>query len=216
MRSPLLIFWETACCTLPARWRSSGRSRRRAGELRHSTAKRTIDVVAHVNDVGLEVFDPQRDLQLFERWLRSPHVVRWWGNPDLQLKTLEQRSKETHALITADGRPVGYLCWQRPSREELEAAGLTDLSKDLVDIDILIGEPELLGRGVGPQALVLLLARLRGEGVGFAGVGTSISNRAAIRAYEKAGFRLFKDFSEPGSGPCRYLVAQLHGTAVTI
>jgi aminoglycoside 6'-N-acetyltransferase len=173
-------------------------------------------VVAHVNEVGLEVFDPQRDLQLLERWLRSPHVARWWGNPDLQLKTLEQRSEETHALITADGRPAGYLCWQRPSREELDAAGLTDLPKDLVDIDILIGEPELLGRGVGPQALVLLLAKLRGEGVGFAGVGTSISNRAAVRAYEKAGFRLFKDFSEPGSGPCRYLVAQLRGTAVTI
>jgi aminoglycoside 6'-N-acetyltransferase len=160
-------------------------------------------------EVGLEALDPQRDLQLLERWLRSPHVVRWWGTPELHLAALGQRSRDSHAVITADGSPVGYLCWQRPSPEELEAAGLTDLPEDLVDIDILIGEPELLGRGVGPRALTLLLAELRGRGVGFAGLGTSLSNRIAIRAYEKAGFRLFRDFEDPESGPCRYMVVRL-------
>ena len=167
--------------------------------------------VAHVDDVDLKELDLQADLPLLERWLRSPHVVRWWGTPDLHLTALAQRSRDTHAVITADGRPVGYLCWQRPSPSELEAAGLTDLPEDLVDIDILIGEPELLGRGVGPRALVLLLAKLRGEGVGFAGLGTSTSNRVAIRAFEKAGFRLFRDFEDPESGPCKYMVAQLRG-----
>jgi RimJ/RimL family protein N-acetyltransferase len=168
-------------------------------------------VVPLVDDVGLEVLDPQRDLELLERWLRSPHVVQWWGTPDSHLTGLGQRSMDTHALITADGRPVGYLCWQRPPREELEAVELTDLPEDLVDIDILIGETEYLGCGVGPKALVLLLARLRSEGVGFAGVGTSSSNHAAIRAYEKAGFRFFRAFEEPEYGACRYMVATLRG-----
>ena len=167
--------------------------------------------MAQVDDVGLKVFDPQGDLRLLERWLWSPHVVRWWGTPDLHLTALGQRSRDTHAVITADGRPVGYLCWQRPSPSELEAAGLTDLPEDLVDIDILIGEPELLGRGVGLRALILLLAKLRGEGVGFAGLGTSTSNRVAIRAFEKAGFRLFREFEDPESGPCKYMVAKLRG-----
>lgn len=163
----------------------------------------------NVKDVGLEGFDPQRHLELIERWLRSPHVVRWWGTPDLHLMALGRRSKDTHALIAADGRPVGYLCWQRPSREELEAAKLTDLPADLVDIDILIGEADYVGCGVGPKALALLLARLRGEGVRFAGLATSISNHAAIGAFEKAGFRFFRDFEDP-DGPYKYLVAQLH------
>jgi aminoglycoside 6'-N-acetyltransferase len=167
--------------------------------------------VDHVDDVGLKELDLQADLRLLERWLRSPHVVRWWGTPDLHLTSLSQRSRNTDAVITADGRPVGYLCWQRPSPAELEAAGLTDLPEDLVDIDILVGEPELLGRGVGPRALALLLARLHGEGVGFAGLGTSTSNRVAIRAFEKAGFRLFRDFDDPESGPCKYMVKQLRG-----
>jgi len=164
---------------------------------------------AQVIDVGLRVFDPQAELRLLERWLRSPHVVRWWGTADLYLTSLSQRSRDTHAVITADGRPVGYLCWQRPSRQELEAAELTDLPEDLVDIDILIGEPEFVGCGVGPRALVLLLAKLRSDGVGYAGLGTSTSNRAAIRASEKAGFHLFRDFEDPESGPCRYMVVQL-------
>ena len=165
----------------------------------------------HVDAVDLRVLDPQADLPLLERWLRSPHVVRWWGTPDPYLAALAQRSRDTDAVITADGRPVGYLCWQRLSPSELEAAGLTDLPEDLVDIDILLGEPELLGCGVGPRALALLLAKLRGEGVGFAGLATSTSNRVAIRAFEKAGFRLFREFEDRESGPCKYLVAQLGG-----
>jgi len=165
--------------------------------------------MAHVGGVDLRVLDLQADLPLLERWLLSPHVLRWWGTPAQQLTALAQRSRDTDAVITADGRPVGYLCWQTPPTSELEAARLTDLPDDLVDIDILIGEPEFVGRGVGPRALVLLLAKLRGEGAGFAGVGTSTSNRAAIRAFEKAGFRLFREFDDPESGPCMYLVARL-------
>ena len=129
----------------------------------------------------------------------------------MHLTAVAQRARDSHAVITADGRPAGYLCWQRPSPPELEAAGLTDLPGDLVDIDILIGESELLGRGVGPRALALLLGKLRSEGVGFAGLGTSTSNRVAIRAFEKAGFRLFRDFADPESGPCKYMVARLRG-----
>ncbi len=173
----------------------------------------TMNGAPHVDDVDLKVFDPQADLPLLERWLRSPHVVRWWGAPELNFTVLPQRARDTHAVITADGRPVGYLCWQRLSPSELEGAGLTDLPEDLVDIDIMIGEPELLGHGVGPRALALLLGRLRGEGTGFAGLGTSTSNRVAIRAFEKAGFRLFGDFEDPESGPCKYMVAQLRGPA---
>lgn len=174
--------------------------------------QKTVNEVAHVADVDLRVFDLRADLPLLDRWLRSPHVVQWWGTQDLHSTALTQPSRDSHSVIIADGRPVGYLCWQRPPPSELESAGLTDLPEDLVDIDILIGEPELLHCGVGPRALILLLARLGGEGVSFAGLGASSSNRAAIRAFEKAGFRLFRDFEDPEFGTCKYLVAQIQGT----
>lgn len=159
-------------------------------------------------EVGLRAPDLEADLPLLDRWLRSPHVVRWWGSPDAYRTALLQRSRTSHAMITAEGAPVGYLCWQRPSRPELEAAGLADLPEDLMDIDILIGEPEFLGRGIGPRALAALLARLRDEGVCCAGLGTSSSNRRAIRAFEKAGFRRFRSFEDPEAGSCEYLVTR--------
>jgi aminoglycoside 6'-N-acetyltransferase len=161
------------------------------------------------DDVKLRALDLSADRPLLERWLQSPHVVQWWGTQDVQFTGQGQRSSGTDAMITADGKPVGYLCWQRPSPSEIAAAGLTELPGDLMDIDIMIGEPEFLGCGVGPRALVLLLAKLRDEGVRFAGLGTSTSNRVAIRAFEKAGFRAFRDFEDPEFGPCRYMVAQL-------
>ena len=119
-------------------------------------------------------------------------------------------SGDTNAVILADGIPVGHLCWQGLPLDRRE--GLTDLPDDILDIDILIGEPEVVGRGVGPMALDLLLARLRAEGrTPFAGVGTSLCNRAAIRAFEKAGFRPLCEFEDREHGSCVYMVADLRG-----
>ncbi len=105
---------------------------------------------------------------------------------------------------------MGYMCWEPPPPEELEAAGLSDLPDRLMDIDIMIGEPDALGRGIGPQALALLLQRLREDpSVEWAGLGTSLANERAIRAYEKAGFRRFREFDDPEIGSALYLVTEL-------
>jgi aminoglycoside 6'-N-acetyltransferase len=166
--------------------------------------------VPAVLDIRLDAFDPKLHSERLIDWLGRPHVARWWGDPQQSLLHAAQLAPETHALIVADGTPVGYLCWQRPARHELEAADLTDLPSDLMDIDILIGEPGLLGQGIGPRALSQLLARLRQDPlVQFAGLGTSASNARAIRAFEKAGFRLFREFQDPEAGLCRYMVAEV-------
>jgi RimJ/RimL family protein N-acetyltransferase len=125
---------------------------------------------------------------------------------------LLDRHPGTHAVIAVDGIPVGYLCWAPPDAAELTAAGLTDLPAALVDIDILIGEPRFLGREIGPCALCLLLDRLRQQAeFRWAGLATSQSNHAAISAFEKAGFRLFRVFDDPEWGPCRYMVIEVRG-----
>ena len=95
------------------------------------------------------MFDLRRHMESLMIWLRRPHVVRWWGDPEQELTSSLQRPARSQAVIVADDRPVGYLCWQRPSRDELEAVGLADLPEGLVDIDILIGEKEFVGRGIG-------------------------------------------------------------------
>lgn len=164
--------------------------------------------------VELETFDHKLHSEMLLCWLRRSHVACWWGDAQQGMDNAAHCGPETHAIIVADGKPVGYLCWQKPAQQELDAAGLADLPQGLVDIDILIGEPELLGRGIGSQALGLLLARLRQDSaIRFAGLGTSVSNTRAIRAYERAGFRLFREFQDPEWGPCRYMVAEVRGAA---
>ncbi len=167
-----------------------------------------------IREVRLEALDPELHSPKLRDWLRRPHVARWWGDPQLALENSLQCSAENQAVIVADGAPVGYLCWQTPPRNELEAAGLADLPEGLVDIDVLIGEPEFIGRGIGPRSLGLLVARLRLDPFAtVAGLGTSVSNGRAIRAFEKAGFHLFREFQDPEFGPCRYMVVEVRDAA---
>ena len=163
-----------------------------------------------VPGVRLTTFDPSRDLPLVEAWLHRPHVARWWGDPERALSAVRQHPLAAHAIILADARPVGYLCWQEPPGEELAAAGLSDLPGGLVDVDILIGEPASLGRGVGPTALSQLLAKLRADGVPAVGLCADATNYRALKAYEKAGFRRFRDFYEAGQH-MRYLIRTFDG-----
>jgi aminoglycoside 6'-N-acetyltransferase len=162
------------------------------------------------HEVRLETFDPDLHAEPLDDWLHRPHVIRWWGNLEEELSVVLERPAESHAVIVADGTPVGYLCWQKPTREELEEAGLSDLPEDLVDIDIMIGEEAFIGRGIGPKALGLLLKRLRNEPRWtMAGTATSVENHYAFRAYEKAGFRLFREFDDGEYGLSWYMTLEL-------
>jgi len=151
--------------------------------------------------VQLTPFVPNRDTPLLESWLRRPHVSRWWGDP---LKALEEASRPPaggdEALIAVDGVPVGYVRWQVPAREELDAAGLHELSDDIVDIDIAIGEADLLGRGIGSRVLSILRDRLTRDGGSTVMLATSVDNARAVRAYEKAGFVRRRQFVDTDGG----------------
>ena len=149
---------------------------------------------------------------MVEEWLKRPHVARWWGDPKDTIVAIRKHSAPNSALILVDSTPVGYLCWQILTHQELVDAGLADLPANLVDIDIMIGEPTALGHGHGPEALSQLLAKLHREGVRNVGMATAESNQRAGIAFEKAGFRLFRTFTESGE-KMRYLTKVLNAGA---
>jgi aminoglycoside 6'-N-acetyltransferase len=161
-----------------------------------------------IGQVRLDPFDPDRDRELVAGWLRAPHVARWWGDPDKALREIVQRpAGGGDALIVADDVPVGYVRWQTPTRAELDEAGLHEIPGDAVDIDIAIGDEGYVGRGVGPRALRRLVDRLLGQGrAPMVILATEVENTAAVRAYEKAGFRRRRRFDDPECGPCWLLV----------
>jgi len=151
-----------------------------------------------VLNVELQQFDPERHLPLVSMWVSRPHVARWWGDPAHALAEIRAQPADTSVLIVVGAKPVGYICWQRPSRAELEGAGLEELPDDLIDIDLMIGEPDARGRGVGPEALRQLLEKLAALGARLVGLATATANQHALRAYGKAGFRPYRDFVELG------------------
>ena len=160
-----------------------------------------------VDEVRLAPFVPERDVDLVAGWLRVPGVSRWWGEPEQALREVLQRPNGGgDALIYADEVPVGYIRWQVPTRKELDAAGLSEIPNDAMDIDIAIGEPDYIGRGIGPRAIRLVLEQIRAGGDRMVMIATSVDNAASIRAFEKAGFSRRRQFDDPGYGRCWLMV----------
>jgi RimJ/RimL family protein N-acetyltransferase len=127
------------------------------------------------------------DLPRLHDWLARPHVRRWYAP---EPATYEQvaakygpRTRDGHPvrsyLILLDDREIGYV----QSYDADDAGG--------VGVDLFIGEPEHVGRGVGAEALRRFVDEVvfGREGARFCIADPNPENRASIRAFEKAGFR---------------------------
>lgn len=149
------------------------------------------------------------DLPLIEQWLYDEHVRSAWGDPETNARMLCDPPADGHwrAIIETDGRKVGLVLWQHPTRQELDEAGLIDIPESVIDIDIMIGEPTEVGRGVGSAAIRLVAnAVLSDPAVPFVIAATLIDNLASQRAFAKAGFRSDREFDDVPSGRCVLMV----------
>jgi RimJ/RimL family protein N-acetyltransferase len=111
-------------------------------------------------------------------------------------------------VISLNARPIGEIQSYRVD-DDAEYAAMVALDRSAIGIDLYIGEPSLIGQGHGP-ALIRAFLRDVGfprYGVDLCVIGPSRSNAAAIRAYEKAGFRFLKTYLEPDTRePEHYLM----------
>jgi len=129
------------------------------------------------------------DLPLLRAWLRTPEVVRWWGDPDEQAAMLEEDLTEpgmVMRIVSLDPKPFAYA--QDYAVHRWPQEHFADLPPGSRAIDSFIGEPEMIGRGHGSAYLRLLAARLRAEGAPVVVIDPAVDNMRARRAYEKAGF----------------------------
>ncbi|MBA2780823.1 GNAT family N-acetyltransferase [Billgrantia kenyensis] len=143
------------------------------------------------------------DLPLVEQWLSAPHVRERWGDPEENLESLclALPSGYWRAIIEADGRKVGLVLWQHPTREELDVAGLADIPASVIDIDIMIGERGAVGRGIGSSAIRMVAEQaLADVSVPFLIGCAAPDNLASQRAFAKAGFQRDREFDDVPNG----------------
>lgn len=161
--------------------------------------------------VTLEPFLPAH-LPLLEAWLTRPHVAPWYpfAADDLE-RACNPPPGGAQALIAVAGTEVGYLRWQHVDRETLDALGLPEIPHNSVDIDVLLGDANFAGRRVGPTALNLLARRLlQDPTVPMLGLTSAIANTRAHRGFEKAGFRIVRQYQPNESlGMCHLLLRDL-------
>jgi aminoglycoside 6'-N-acetyltransferase len=111
----------------------------------------------------------------------QPSIARWWGRPDEEdlRKQAAGESEETTFAIKVDGEVAGLIQYAEENEPMYRHAG----------IDLFLSN-ELQGRGLGTDAVRTLARHLiHDRGHHRLTIDPSADNHAAIRAYQKVGFR---------------------------
>lgn len=118
------------------------------------------------------------DEQELLRIHRSPEVVRWWDSPEPGFPWTDE-PEATRLTIEADGTVVGMIqFWEELAPKFRHAT-----------IDLFL-DPAVHGRGLGTVAVRRVADHLISErGHHRITIDPATTNAAAIRSYEKAGFR---------------------------
>jgi aminoglycoside 6'-N-acetyltransferase len=126
---------------------------------------------------------------------RQPEVARWWTSvtPDKLTEKAEGRDDAIGLAVLVGGDVVGMIQYAEEDDPEYRSAS----------IDIFLSS-EVHGRGLGTDA-VRTLARwlVRERGHHRVTIDPAVENPAAVRAYEKVGFRpvgVLRDYWTDPSG----------------
>src|SRR5580692_5801058 len=138
-------------------------------------------------DSGL--FD-RADLTTAERWLQTPEVVRWWGDPAHELTLLTEDLVQPlmdQWIVEFDGMPFAYAqaycvhSWPQKHLEHLPA--------DARAIDVLIGVPEMLSKGHGGRFLRQLAMMLVEQGAPLVAIDPDADNLARAEPMHEPYFK---------------------------
>jgi aminoglycoside 6'-N-acetyltransferase len=109
---------------------------------------------------------------------RTPEVARWWDEPEEGFPWTDD-SESVRLTIEVDGAVAGLIQYWEETDPKYRHAG----------IDIFL-DPAFRGRGLGTEAVRRVVRMLIDErGHHRITIDPAAENRAAIRAYEKVGFK---------------------------
>jgi aminoglycoside 6'-N-acetyltransferase len=132
------------------------------------------------------------DAQRLLRIRSEPEVTRWWGSDDIEEEVREEFiGSDSAFVIEVEGEVVGAIQYHEESDPMYRHAGM--------DIYLSVSRH---GEGLGAEALRVLARYLFEErGHHRLTIDPAADNAAAIRAYERMGFRRVGIMREYERGP---------------
>jgi len=134
------------------------------------------------------------DLQVLKHWDEQPHVIASAPNEvwDWEQELPRKHSWRELLIAEVNGRPIGFIQIIDPAVEETHYWG--DITEGYRAIDIWIGESSDIGKGYGHAMMTEALnICFRDKDVHSVLIDPLSSNTAAIRFYERIGFRFIED-----------------------
>ncbi len=153
------------------------------------------------------------DLSLLVEWLAEPGVARWWHH-DPTAEAVERdfgasvRGEEPgeDLVVSLAGQPIGLL--QRSlihdyPEDLAEFAALAEVPEGAVELDYLIADPALRGRGLGARMIAAAVDDTWSAHADAPAVLVAVvaANVASWRALEKAGLRRIAEGAKSPDNP---------------
>jgi len=143
------------------------------------------------------------DLKLITAWNAQPHVAAFWHQDWSQSQWRDELRRQLTSpdllpcLVELDGVPVAYLELYRAATDRI--AALYPAHPGDLGVHIAIGDPTLLGRGIGRRVLAHVAHALVTGTVGCQRVVAEpdARNVASVRAFRAAGFIADRELTLP-------------------
>ena len=155
----------------------------------------------------------EEHMPLLLQWLEAPHVKAWWDqdikwtidlirekfHPYCQGYKLDNGvAKPLYAFIITFGAcPIGYIQLYNAYDFSCEQGRvLENLPVNLASFDLYLGEVDFVGKGLGSLILSRFLDCHIWPSFEACFVEVDSANKAALRTYEKVGFKRVIDIEE--------------------
>jgi aminoglycoside 6'-N-acetyltransferase len=145
------------------------------------------------------------DLPMVKRWLVTPEVVRWWGDPREQYALVSgdlDHPDMDQFIVSLGEHPFGYIqCYALSTWNQSFGAQPPKTR----GIDQFIGEAEMIGRGHGSGFIRQFVEDMLTSGIPRIVTDPDPDNGRAVRAYARAGFQSGRVVDTP-DGPALLMV----------
>jgi aminoglycoside 6'-N-acetyltransferase len=145
------------------------------------------------------------DLPMVKRWLVTPEVVRWWGDPREQYALVSgdlDHPDMDQFIVSLGEHPFGYIqCYALSTWNQSFGAQPPKTR----GIDQFIGEAEMIGRGHGSGFIRQFVKDMLTSGIPRIVTDPDPDNGRAVRAYARAGFQSGRVVDTP-DGPALLMV----------